>query len=147
MSDNLNFKPDIIVLYCGKAVTPGTRITEGWLASETYRARHVQIPCSSKLEPLYIIKLFESGVDGVAIVVCPQQQCQCLFGSHGTAQRVAYVQRILEEVGIGSARLVIASNSNLSSDDIKLLACNLAASVGKLGPSRLKNPVPAKSSR
>ncbi len=144
MPDDHDFQPEITVLYCGETITPGTRIPEGWRDSDSGRARYVRIPCSSKIEPLNIIKLFESGADGVLLVACPHQQCQCLFGNAGAAQRVRYTQRLLDEVGIGGARLTIASQSDLSSDDIKALARELAASVSKLGPSLIKNPVAVK---
>ena len=35
----------------------------------------VQLPCSSKVETLGIIKAFESGTDGIFVLGCPEEKC------------------------------------------------------------------------
>lgn len=65
----------------------------------------VQLPCSSKIETLGIIKAFESGADGIFILGCPDEECRLIDGNYRAWKVVNYTKGLLDEVGIGSARL------------------------------------------
>ena len=67
--------------------------------------RIVQLPCSSKVETLGIIKTFESGADGIFVLGCPEKKCHLLDGNYRARKVVNYTKELLDEIGIGSARL------------------------------------------
>ncbi len=144
MQDSLTFRPDLTVLFCGRSLAPENHLPEGWIDSGDYRVRFVQIPCSSKIEPLFIIKLFEAGADAVTLVACAPEVCQSLFGNTGSEQRINYARHLLDEVGVESARLTLECKAGLSTADLKAIARDLAAASAKLGPSPLKKSVPVK---
>ena len=60
----------------------------------------IPLPCSGRLDILYLTKVFETGADGVAIVMCKQGDCQYLEGNLRAKKRAAAVDSILEEIGI-----------------------------------------------
>ena len=67
--------------------------------------RIVQLPCSSKVDTLGIIKAFESGADAIFVLGCPAKKCHLLDGNERALKVVNYTKGLLDEIGIGSFRL------------------------------------------
>ena len=65
----------------------------------------VALPCSSKVETLAIIKAFESGVDGIFVLGCPEEKCHLLDGNLRAQKIVDYTKGLLEKIGIEGGRL------------------------------------------
>jgi F420-non-reducing hydrogenase iron-sulfur subunit len=65
----------------------------------------VALPCSSKVETLAIIKAFESGVDGIFVLGCPEEKCHLLDGNLRAQKIVNYTKGLLEQIGIERGRL------------------------------------------
>jgi len=69
--------------------------------------RAIPLPCSGKVDILYLIKAFETGADGVAIVACKQGECRYLEGNLRARKRAEAIDTLLEEIGLGKGRMVI----------------------------------------
>jgi coenzyme F420-reducing hydrogenase delta subunit len=67
----------------------------------------IPLPCSGKIDILYLTKAFETGADGVAIVMCKQGECRYLEGNLRARKRAEAVDALLEEIGLGKGRIVI----------------------------------------
>ncbi len=52
----------------------------------------VTLPCSSKIETLGIIKAFESGVDGIFVIGCPDDKCHLLGGNYRARKIIKYTK-------------------------------------------------------
>lgn len=68
--------------------------------------REVLVPCTGRLQPEHVLKAFESGSDLVLTVSCKQDDCRYLQGSERWSRRADYVKSILDEIGLGSSRLM-----------------------------------------
>jgi F420-non-reducing hydrogenase iron-sulfur subunit len=69
--------------------------------------RIIELPCSSRLDPIHILKAFENGADGVVVIACPETECRMQKGSKLAAKRVEYTKQLLEEAGVNPARLML----------------------------------------
>jgi coenzyme F420-reducing hydrogenase delta subunit len=67
----------------------------------------ISVPCSGKVDLLYLMKAFETGADGVMVVTCPHDACQYLEGNLRAARRVAAIDELLEEIGLGRGRITV----------------------------------------
>ena len=76
----------------------------GWLSLEP-AIRIVQLPCSSKVETLGIIKAFESGADAIFVLGCPEKKCHLLNGNDRALKVVNHTKGLLDEIGIERFRL------------------------------------------
>jgi F420-non-reducing hydrogenase iron-sulfur subunit len=65
----------------------------------------VLIPCSGKLDILYLTKAFETGADGAAVMICREGECRYLEGNMRAKKRVEAVETLLEETGLGQGRI------------------------------------------
>lgn len=67
----------------------------------------IPLPCSGKIDFLYLIKAFENGADGVAVLVCKHGECRYLEGNLRARKRVEAVDTLLEEVGLDKGHITI----------------------------------------
>ena len=67
----------------------------------------IPLPCSGKVDILYLMKAFETGADGLAVVACKQGECRYLEGNLRARKRVETVDALLEESGLGRGHIVI----------------------------------------
>lgn len=132
------FEPEIVALYCGRSLAKGDYLPEGTRRGSGFKVRFVMIPCSSKIETSYLIKLIEQGADGVAVVACPTKQCQFLVGSARAEHRIKHAQDLLEEVGMSADRLGMVRGHDLTSNQIMTIAEERANAIRQLGENPMK---------
>ena len=99
----------------------------------------IPLPCSGKLDILYLTKAFETGADGAAVMICPEGDCRYLEGNSRAKKRVAAVAGLLGETGLGAGRI----------EFIQMDEGGTAAAVRKLKDfcARIKETAPAGASR
>jgi quinone-modifying oxidoreductase subunit QmoB len=88
-----------------------------------------------------MLRPFENGIDGVLALTCPDKGCKSLEGSRRAKIRVREANNVLDEVGLGSTRVMLKQAQG--TDEAALLDAieELAARTQELGP----NPVKGKS--
>src|SRR3989304_1639673 len=64
----------------------------------------VLLPCTGGGDPLYILRAFEAGADGVFVAGCLEGQCDYQVGNLQAKSRVRYLKKLLDEAGIGGER-------------------------------------------
>jgi F420-non-reducing hydrogenase iron-sulfur subunit len=84
----------------------------------------ISLPCSGKADLLYLLKAFETGADGLALVTCPKNECRHLEGNLRAAKRVEEANRLLEETGLGPERIAVM---HMNSAGIGEIVAKLAA--------------------
>jgi F420-non-reducing hydrogenase iron-sulfur subunit len=67
----------------------------------------ISLPCSGKVDLLYLIKAFETGADGVVVLTCEMGECHHLEGNKRAKKRVQAVDSLMEEIGIGMGRIAV----------------------------------------
>ena len=76
------------------------------------KVKTIPLPCSGKMDILYLTKAFETGADGVAVITCKQGECRYLEGDLRARKRAEAVDALLEETGLGKGRIVIIQMKN-----------------------------------
>ena len=64
----------------------------------------IRVPCTGKVDALYLLKALEDGVDGVYVAGCEEGDCHFLKGNIRAKKRVGYVKSILKDLGINPWR-------------------------------------------
>ncbi len=72
----------------------------------------ISLPCSGKVNLLYLLKAFEKGADGVMLITCRQGDCKFLEGNLRARKRGASVAEILGEIGLSKERMRVVQNTN-----------------------------------
>ena len=68
----------------------------------------VSLPCSGKLELIYMLKTFETGADGAVLITCRRGECRHLEGNLRAHKRAEAVRNLLEETGLSRERIQVA---------------------------------------
>ncbi len=83
-----------------------------------YEVKAIPVPCSGKVDILYLTKAFEAGADGVVIVMCKQGECKYLEGNLRARRRAEAIDALLEEIGLGRGRMVIIQMNDGGSEQV-----------------------------
>jgi coenzyme F420-reducing hydrogenase delta subunit len=100
--------------------------------------RAMMMPCSSKIEVPYVVKILESGADAVEIVACPEKSCKMLTGSLRAEKRVEYIRKLLEKIGYSPERVGISRKLSQKPDELIKIARARADAVRPLGANPMK---------
>jgi F420-non-reducing hydrogenase iron-sulfur subunit len=94
------------IFYCSNNLAAGQFDSLGQgLGGDTIKT--ISLPCSGKVDVPYLIKAFETGADGVAIVTCPKNECRHFEGNLRAHKRAEAVESLLEEIGLPAGRMAV----------------------------------------
>ena len=101
----MNDKPiKLVLFYCANSLDTGF-LRSNYDQSGGDEIKMVSLPCSGKVNLLYLLKPFEKGADGVLLVACKTGDCRFLEGNLRAKKRSAAVDGLLEETGLGKGRI------------------------------------------
>jgi coenzyme F420-reducing hydrogenase delta subunit len=101
-----NQAPKFYVFYCSNSIEQDKLAAElGGLNGITIKT--ISLPCSGKVDIPYLVKAFETGADGVAIVTCKKNECRGIEGNLRAQKRAEAVESLLEEIGMGKGRMAV----------------------------------------
>jgi coenzyme F420-reducing hydrogenase delta subunit len=100
--------------------------------------RVIRLLCTGKTDPIFFLKAFEGGADGVFVAGCMEGNCHFLEGNLRARKRVQYAKGLLEEVGIGGQRLEMYNMSAGEGAKFAAAAEEMTARIRALGPSPLR---------
>ncbi len=110
--------PEIVVLYCRRSVRPEGTVHDMVQTAGNYRVRVSPIACTSKVEPLFLLRVLASGTEAIEVVGCPEDQCRLAVGSQKAKRRVMWVRRLLEEAGLDVERVGMSHGVGLTEGDL-----------------------------
>jgi F420-non-reducing hydrogenase iron-sulfur subunit len=67
--------------------------------------RVIRVPCSGRVDPLYIIKALQDGADGVLVSGCHPGDCHYISGNLVARRKFSMLKTFLEYVGIEPQRV------------------------------------------
>ena len=95
------------------------------------------LPCSGRIEPLHFLRAFESGADLVYLITCPKKACRYQQGNMRAGKRIAYAQKLIQEIGLDPERLILIITDPPLPKRIDLLTRELLAEAPVKGHSLL----------
>ena len=94
-------------------------------------------PCSGKVTPVFLLRAFEKGADGVYVAGCLEGDCHFIHGNLVAKPRVNYTKRLIEEVGLEPERLEMFNMSAAMGQRFAEVAREFTERIRQLGPSPL----------
>ena len=98
----------------------------------------IRIPCTGKVDALYLLKAIENGVDGVYVAGCEEGDCHFLRGNIRAKKRVGYVKEILRDIGINPGRVEMYNLSAADGPRFVDIAREFTGRIKALGPSPIR---------
>lgn len=132
------FTPEIVVLQCKQSVSEPKNLPSVSRKSGRGGLLFRVVPCSSKVQLPHLLRLLETGVDGVIVFACPEDECRFLEGSSRVQRRIEYARELVEQVGVGAQRLALVRGKEMSAGEALERVDEFAQAVSKLGPNPVK---------
>ncbi len=98
-------KPKIVAFCCHYCAFAAADLAGSMRLQYSPGVRIVKLPCTGKLDLIYILKAFEDGADAVFVAGCLEGSCHYLEGNIRAKKRVAYAKRLLIELNIEPERV------------------------------------------
>ena len=102
------------------------------------RIKFFPMPCSGRMEPIHFLRALEAGADLVYLITCPEKACRYQQGNKRAGQRIAYAQKLIQEIGLDSDRLNLIVARPPLPRQIDQLTRELLAQAPRKGPSLLR---------
>jgi len=96
--------------------------------------RVIKLPCTGRIDTVFVIKAFEKGADGVIVSGCHPGDCHYVHGNYHARRRFSTFRRLLEFCGIDDRRLVISWISASEGRKWAELVNDFTATLRELGP-------------
>jgi F420-non-reducing hydrogenase iron-sulfur subunit len=139
------WEPVILAFLCNWCSYAGADLAGTSRIQYPPNIRVIRVPCSGRVNPLYIIKALQQGVDGVLVSGCHPGDCHYQTGNYFARRRFALLKNFLDYLGIEEGRVqfswVSAAEGGKFADVVKTVTDR----VRQLGPARklVREPMPA----
>ena len=95
--------PIIYLFHCATSYDQGELMRS--YSRQAKEIKVIAMPCSGKLDILYLTKAFDTGADGAAIMICKEGECRYMEGNMRARKRAEAIDELLEETGLGRGRI------------------------------------------
>jgi coenzyme F420-reducing hydrogenase delta subunit len=138
------FEPKIVAFCCNFCAFAAADLAGAMRLQYQPNIRIIRLPCTGKVNAIYLMKAFEDGADAVFVAGCLEGDCHYLEGNLRAKKTVAYVKRLLTEVQIEPERLEMFNLSSAMGGRFAEIVEEITERVIKLGPiykDQQKEPV------
>jgi F420-non-reducing hydrogenase iron-sulfur subunit len=103
MSDN--FEPRIVGFLCNWCSYAGADLAGTSRLKVPANLRVVRLPCSGRINPMFIFQALAEGADGVMVSGCHPGDCHYISGNRYAKRKLAVLRRLLDWIGIEPERI------------------------------------------
>ena len=114
--------PVIVAFACEGAAGYASELANQMGMKIPHNVRILKVPCTGRLDALHFMKAFDEGADGVLVFACPEDQCHYIDGSKKAEERIRYMKKTLDVLGIGSERMEVYNVNSCEPDRFANLA-------------------------
>ncbi len=131
MSD---FDPKIVAYCCNFCAFAAADLAGAMRVQYPPNVRIIRLPCTGKVDAIHLMKSFEDGADGVFVAGCLEGECHYLEGNLRAKKRVAYVKKLLTEVGTDPQRVEMFNLSSAMGGQFAEYVEEMTKRIKEIGP-------------
>ena len=98
------YKPLIVAFCCNWCSYAGADLAGNNRLNYPADVKIIRVPCSCRVNPMFILRAFQRGADGVIICGCHPGDCHYTSGNYFTRRRMAALFSMLDFLGIERER-------------------------------------------
>jgi coenzyme F420-reducing hydrogenase delta subunit len=132
------WKPKILGIVCNWCSYAGADLAGSARAQYPPDIRIVRLMCTGRVDPLFIMKAFMDGADGVLVSGCHFGDCHYLEGNYKGAKRMFLLKSVLKDLGIEDKRLRMTFVSASEGAKWAKVVEDVVKTINDLGPSPIK---------
>jgi coenzyme F420-reducing hydrogenase delta subunit len=131
-----NWEPKIVAFLCNWCSYAGADLAGVSRLQYGTNIRIIRVPCSGRVNPLYIFKAFQNGADGVLVSGCHPGDCHYISGNLVARRKFALMKKMMEYIGIEPERVQFSWVSASEGTRFAALINKVIADVKSVGPAK-----------
>ncbi|TGE33216.1 hydrogenase iron-sulfur subunit [Desulfosporosinus sp. Sb-LF] len=129
------FKPKIAAFLCNWCSYAGADLAGVGRIQYPASIRTIRVPCSGRINPLYVLKAMANGADGVLVSGCHPGDCHYISGNYVARRKFALIQSLLKHVGLEEGRVNFSWVSAAEGGRFAEVVKGVTERVTALGPN------------
>jgi len=134
----MSWEPKIVGFLCNWCSYRGADLAGTARIKYAPNVRIIRVMCSARIEPVFILKAFQSGADGVLILGCHPGDCHYQEGNYKTMRRMPLLKKMLAQMGIEDDRVKLDWVSASEGEKFASVVNDITDKVRALGPLSTK---------
>jgi F420-non-reducing hydrogenase iron-sulfur subunit len=135
------WEPKIVAFLCNWCSYAGADLAGISRMQYPPNIRIIRVPCSGRINPMFIIKALQIGADGVLVSGCHPGDCHYLSGNYTARRKFALLKNFLEYLGIEPERVRFSWVSAAEGEKFQHLITEVVQGIRGIGPMRYRNLV------
>ena len=103
-TEKKEYVPNIVAFCCNWCSYAGADLAGSSRLSYPANVKIIRVPCSCRVNPMFVLKAFQRGADGVILCGCHPGDCHYVTGNYYTRRRMAVLFSFLNYLGIEKER-------------------------------------------
>ncbi|MBA7637284.1 hypothetical protein ES703_44927 [subsurface metagenome] len=99
--------------------------------------RIIKVPCSGRVDPLFILKALRLGFDGVLVSGCHPGECHYQTGNYRARRRIVLTKKFLEYMGVEPERIQASWVSASEGGKFAEVVTEVTNELKEVGPNQL----------
>ncbi len=128
------FEPRIVGFLCNWCSYAAADLAGTSRMTYAPNVRIIRVPCSGRVDPVFVLKAFKEGADGVLICGCHPGECHYVEGNYKAARRFPLLKKMLTQLGIEEERLRLEWVAASEPDRLVEVVNDMTETIRKLGP-------------
>jgi F420-non-reducing hydrogenase iron-sulfur subunit len=100
MEEKMEKNPEIIGFACSFCTFKASEMAGSLRMKYPDGVKLIQVPCSSRVDPAFVIKAIFEGADGVFVAGCHPGDCHFIKGNYFTRRKIAALKELFETFGM-----------------------------------------------
>ncbi len=135
-TDNSRFVPLIVAFCCNWCSYAGADSAGSGRLSYPAQVKIIRVPCSGRVDPLFVLRAFGRGADGVILAGCHPGDCHYSTGNYHARDRMDSLFSLLDFLGIEKGRTRIEWISAAEGAKFAETMNEFVSEIYKLGPCK-----------
>jgi len=130
------WQPKILAFLCNWCSYAGADLAGVSRIQYPPNVRVIRVPCSGRVNPMFILRALQQGLDGVLVSGCHPGDCHYLTGNYFARRRFVALKQMLDFTGLEDGRVQFSWVSAAEGQKFADIITEVTESVRKLGPAK-----------
>lgn len=130
------WEPKILAFLCNWCSYAGADLAGISRIQYPPNIRVIRVPCSGRINPLFVLRALQDGVDGVLVSGCHPGDCHYISGNYVARRKFALLETLLEYMGLEPGRVNFSWVSAAEGERFSQVVKEVVDGVKALGPAK-----------
>lgn len=136
--DEKAWEPNIVGFLCNWCSYAGADLAGTSRLEYPPNIKIIRVPCSGRVNPLFVVRALMNGADGVLISGCHIGDCHYSEGNFYARRRFAVLKKLLDYLGVDPRRFQMSWVSASEGDKWAKVVKGLVEEIRQAGPNNFQ---------